>query len=301
MPSLRRREPMDALNRNYGDQQMTFITCKGLTFSYSPESRTVINGIDLEIEKGGYTAVLGHNGCGKSTLAKLMCGILLPTGGSVCVGGIDTADESRAYEVRRKCGMVFQNPDNQLVSSIVEDDIAFAPENLGLPRMEIRRRVDEALATVDMTEYAKHSANKLSGGQKQRVAIAGVLAMGPECIIFDEATSMLDPSGRQEIMAAMKRLNRDLGLTVITITHYMSEAVEADRIIVMDHGAIAADGTPREIFSKVERLKEISLAVPQVTELMYEMELDGFDMPRGILHAMEAADEIEKRAGGEKR
>ena len=280
---------------------MTFITCKGLTFSYSPESRTVINGIDLEIEKGGYTAVLGHNGCGKSTLAKLMCGILLPTGGSVCVGGIDTADESRAYEVRRKCGMVFQNPDNQLVSSIVEDDIAFAPENLGLPRMEIRRRVDEALATVDMTEYAKHSANKLSGGQKQRVAIAGVLAMGPECIIFDEATSMLDPSGRQEIMAAMKRLNRDLGLTVITITHYMSEAVEADRIIVMDHGAIAADGTPREIFSQVERLKEISLAVPQVTELMYEMELDGFDMPRGILHAMEAADEIEKRAGGEKR
>ena len=301
MPSLRRREPVDALNRNYGDQQMTFITCKGLTFSYSPESRTVINGIDLEIEKGGYTAVLGHNGCGKSTLAKLMCGILLPTGGSVCVGGIDTADESRAYEVRRKCGMVFQNPDNQLVSSIVEDDIAFAPENLGLPRMEIRRRVDEALATVDMTEYAKHSANKLSGGQKQRVAIAGVLAMGPECIIFDEATSMLDPSGRQEIMAAMKRLNRDLGLTVITITHYMSEAVEADRIIVMDHGAIAADGTPREIFSQVERLKEISLAVPQVTELMYEMELDGFDMPRGILHAMEAADEIEKRAGGEKR
>ncbi|MBP5155244.1 MAG: ATP-binding cassette domain-containing protein, partial [Clostridia bacterium] len=190
---------------------------------------------------------------------------------------------------------------NQLVSSIVEDDVAFAPENLGLPRSEIRRRVDEALATVDMTGYAKHSANKLSGGQKQRVAIAGVLAMGPECIIFDEATSMLDPSGRQEIMAAMKRLNRDMGLTVITITHYMSEAVEADRIIVMDHGAIAADGSPREIFSQVEKLKEISLSVPQVTELMYEMELDGFDMPRGILHAMEAADEIEKRAGGEKR
>ena len=280
---------------------MSFITCRGLTFSYSPESRVVINGIDLEIEKGSYTAVLGHNGCGKSTLAKLMCGILLPTGGSVCVGGIDTADAERAYEVRRKCGMVFQNPDNQLVASIVEDDVAFAPENLGLPRHEIRRRVDEALATVDMSGYAKHSANKLSGGQKQRVAIAGVLAMGPECIIFDEATAMLDPTGRREIIAAMKRLNREMGLTVITITHYMSEAVEADRIIVMDHGAVAADGSPREIFSQVEKLKGISLSVPQVTELMYEMELDGFAMPRGILHAMEAADEIEKRAGGGKK
>ncbi|MBR4799179.1 MAG: energy-coupling factor transporter ATPase [Clostridia bacterium] len=279
---------------------MSFITCRGLTFAYSPESGPVINGIDLEIEKGSYTAILGHNGCGKSTLAKLMCGILLPVGGSVCLDGIDTADEARSYEVRRRCGMVFQNPDNQLVASIVEDDVAFAPENLGLPRGEIRRRVDEALATVDMAEYAKHSANKLSGGQKQRVAIAGVLAMGPECIIFDEATSMLDPSGRQEIIAAMKRLNREMGLTVIAITHYMSEAVEADRIIVMDHGAIAADGTPREIFSQVEKLKEISLSVPQVTELMYEMEKDGFDMPRGILHAMEAADEIEKRAGGKK-
>ena len=279
---------------------MSFITCKGLTFSYSPDSRNVINGIDLDIEKGSYTAILGHNGCGKSTLAKLMCGILMPTSGSVCVGGTDTSDEDRLYEVRRRCGMVFQNPDNQLVASIVEDDIAFAPENLGLPRAEIRRRVDEALATVDMTEYAKHSANKLSGGQKQRVAIAGVLAMGPDCIIFDEATAMLDPTGRQEIIAAMKRLNREMGLTVIAITHYMSEAVEADRIIVMDRGTVAADGTPREIFSQVEKLKEISLSVPQVTELMYEMELDGFDMPRGILHAMEAADEIEKRAGGKK-
>ena len=277
---------------------MVFISAQGLEFAYSPESAPVIKGLDIEIEKGSYTAVLGHNGCGKSTLAKLLCGLLVPTGGSVFVDGIYTSNEERIFEVRRKCGMVFQNPDNQLVNSIVEDDVAFAPENLGVPRKEIRRRVDEALATVDMSEYAHHSANKLSGGQKQRVAIAGVLAMGPECMIFDEATAMLDPTGRREIIAAMKRLNREMGLTVIAITHYMSEAVEADRIIVMNGGKIAADGTPAEIFSQVEMLKEISLSVPQVTELLYELELDGLDMPRGILHTMEAADEIEKRAGG---
>ncbi len=272
---------------------MSFIEARGVRFGYSPDEPEVIKGIDLEVEKGSYVAVLGHNGCGKSTLAKLLCGILIPTDGEISVDGISTADESRSFDIRKKCGMVFQNPDNQIVASVVEEDIAFAPENLGLPREEIRRRVDEALATVDMAEYAKHATYKLSGGQKQRIAIAGILAMRPECIVFDEATAMLDPTGRKEIASAMKRLNRELGITVVTITHYMNEAVEADRIIVMNEGEIIADGTPEEIFTEVERLNSVSLSVPQVTELMYELEKDGFDFPRGVLHAMDAADVIE--------
>ncbi len=272
---------------------MSFIEARGVRFGYSPDEPEVIKGIDLEIEKGSYVAVLGHNGCGKSTLAKLLCGILIPTDGEISVDGISTADESRSFDIRKKCGMVFQNPDNQIVASVVEEDIAFAPENLGLPREEIRRRVDEALSTVDMTEYAKHATYKLSGGQKQRIAIAGILAMRPECIVFDEATAMLDPTGRKEIASAMKRLNRELGITVVTITHYMNEAVEADRIIVMNEGEIIADGTPEEIFTEVEKLSSVSLSVPQVTELMYELEKDGFGFPRGVLHAMDAADVIE--------
>ena len=272
---------------------MSFIEARGVRFGYSTDEPEVIKGIDLEIEKGSYVAVLGHNGCGKSTLAKLLCGILIPTDGEISVDGISTADESRSFDIRKKCGMVFQNPDNQIVASVVEEDIAFAPENLGLPREEIRRRVDEALSTVDMTEYAKHATYKLSGGQKQRIAIAGILAMRPECIVFDEATAMLDPTGRKEIASAMKRLNRELGITVVTITHYMNEAVEADRIIVMNEGKIIADGTPEEIFTEVEKLSSVSLSVPQVTELMYELEKDGFGFPRGVLHAMDAADVIE--------
>lgn len=272
---------------------MSFIEARGVRFGYSPDEPEVIKGIDLEIEKGSYVAVLGHNGCGKSTLAKLLCGILVPTSGEIFIDGIYTANESRSFDVRKKCGMVFQNPDNQIVASVVEEDIAFAPENLGLPRDEIRRRVDEALATVDMTEYAKHATYKLSGGQKQRIAIAGILAMRPECIIFDEATAMLDPTGRKEIASAMKRLNRELGITVVTITHYMNEAVEADRIIVMNEGEIIADGVPKEIFTEVEKLNSVSLSVPQVTELLYELERDGYSFPRGILHAMDAADVIE--------
>ena len=279
---------------------MSFIEVKGLGFSYASDEPNVLNQINLNIEKGSYTAILGHNGCGKSTLAKLLCGILLPTDGKVLVDGLDTADEEKTFEIRKKCGMVFQNPDNQLVASIVEEDIAFAPENLGVPREEIRRRVDKALATVDMTDYAKHATYKLSGGQKQRIAIAGVLAMTPECIIFDEATAMLDPTGRKEIVAAMKKLNREIGITVVTITHYMNEAVEADRIIVMNQGEIIADGTPTEIFSQVEKLQSVALAVPQVTELMYLLEQDGFVLPRGVLHAMDAADEIQKFLGGAK-
>ncbi len=277
---------------------MSFIEAKGLRFAYSPERPEVIKGVDVTIEKGSYVAVIGHNGCGKSTLAKLLCGILAPSGGKVTVDGIDTSDESKAYELRTKCGMVFQNPDNQLVASIVEEDVAFAPENLGLPREEIRKRVDESLKTVDMTEYLHHATYKLSGGQKQRVAIAGILAMNPECIVFDEATAMLDPTGRKEIAAAMKKLNAEMGMTVITITHYMNEAVEADKIIVMNEGKILAVGTPKEIFSQVELLKSVSLDVPQVTELLFELEKDGYALPRGILHAMDAADEIEKVFGG---
>lgn len=279
---------------------MSFIEARGVGFSYSPEEPGVLTGIDLKIEKGSYTAVLGHNGCGKSTLAKLLCGILLPTEGSVFVSGMNTSDEENAFEIRKKCGIVFQNPDNQIVASVVEEDIAFAPENLGLPREEIRRRVDEALETVDMSGYAQHATYKLSGGQKQRIAIAGVLAMGPDCIIFDEATAMLDPNGRKDIVSAMKRLNKEMGMTVITITHYMNEAVEADRIIVMNQGRIIADGTPKEIFAEVETLKSVSLAVPQVTELMFLLEQDGFGLPRGIIHAMEAADELEKFIGEQK-
>lgn len=279
---------------------MSFIEVNGLGFTYSSEEPNVLNQINLKIEKGSYTAILGHNGCGKSTLAKLLCGILLPTEGKVSVDGMDTSDEEKTFEIRKKCGMVFQNPDNQLVASVVEEDIAFAPENLGVPREEIRRRVDEALKTVDMTDYAKHATYKLSGGQKQRIAIAGMLAMGPECIIFDEATAMLDPTGRKEIVSAMKKLNREIGITVVTITHYMNEAVEADRIIVMNQGEIIADGTPTEIFSQVEKLQSVALSVPQVTELLYRLEKDGFDLPRGVLHAMDAADEIEKFLGGKK-
>lgn len=279
---------------------MSFIEANGVGFSYSPDESEVLNGIDLKIEKGSYTAILGHNGCGKSTLAKLLCGILLPTEGSVFVSGMDTSDEENAFEIRKKCGMVFQNPDNQLVASVVEEDIAFAPENLGLPREEIRRRVDEALKTVDMSGYAQHSTFKLSGGQKQRIAIAGVLAMGPDCIIFDEATAMLDPTGRKEIVSAMKRLNKEMGMTVVTITHYMNEAVEADRIIVMNQGKIIADGTPKEIFSQVETLRSVALAVPQVTELMFLLEQEGYCLPRGTIHAMEAADELEKFIGEQK-
>ena len=273
---------------------MSFIEARGLGFSYSPDEPRVLDNLDIKIEKGSYVAILGHDGCGKSTLAKLLCGILLPTEGIVKVDGMSTADENHSFDIRKKCGMVFQNPDNQLVASIVEEDIAFAPENLGLPREVIRERVDMALKTVDMTEYARHATYKLSGGQKQRIAIAGILAMNPECIVFDEATAMLDPIGRKEISAAMKRLNREMGITVITITHYMNEAIEADRVIVMNQGEIIGDGTPTEIFSEVEKLSSVSLTVPQVTELLYMLEQDGANLPRGVLHAMDAADVIEK-------
>lgn len=274
---------------------MSYIDIKGLVFSYDEEGQEkIFDNLSLSVEEGSYTAVLGRNGSGKSTLAKLICGVLQPNEGSITVGGLSTADEEELYELRRSCGMIFQNPDNQLVASVVEEDVAFAPENLGMEPALIRKTVDECLAAVDMTEYARHATYKLSGGQKQRVAIAGVLAMLPKCIIFDEATAMLDPLGRRDITARMKRLNKEKGMTVINITHYMNEAAEADRVIVLDKGKIIMDGTPREVFAHGDELRAVNLATPQITELCDELIKLGYNLPKGVLHTMEAADAIEK-------
>jgi len=279
---------------------MAFISAGGLSFRYKEDLPLVLDNITLNIEKGAYTAIIGRNGSGKSTLAKLLCGMLAPTGGFVEVAGMRTDDEAHEYDIRKKCGMVFQNPDNQIVASVVEEDVAFAPENLGVPSEEIRRRVDDVLAAVGMTEYAKHSTYKLSGGQKQRVAIAGILAMEPDCIVFDEATSMLDPAGRRDIISTMKKLNREKGMTVITITHHMNEAVEADRVIVLDNGVIAADGKPEDVFSQVEKVLAARLAVPQVTELLYRLGKAGFPCGPDVLHAMDAADRLAPLLAGRK-
>jgi len=285
---------------------MSFIKTENLSFRYRDNQPEVIKNISLEVEKGSYTAILGHNGSGKSTLAKLLCGILMPTKGMVEINRLRTDNQQDLLKIRENCGMVFQNPDNQIVASVVEEDVAFAPENLGVVPDRIRTIVDECLKTVDMEQYALHSTYRLSGGQKQRVAIAGVLAMDPDCIIFDEATAMLDPTGRRDIIAAMKKLNKEKDITVIAITHYMNEAIEADRIIVLNKGEIFLDGTPVEIFSEVEKLKSVALSVPQVTELLYMLQIEGHDFPNGILHTMEAAEVIEKKvlefgAGGKKQ
>ncbi len=281
-----------------------YIEIKDLSFAYRPHEgeteKILFDGFNLNVEKGSYTAILGHNGSGKSTLAKLLCGILQPTKGTVTVGGFSTANEEELLELRRRCGMIFQNPDNQLVASVVEEDVAFAPENLGVEPKRIREIVDECLATVDMTEYAKHATHKLSGGQKQRVAIAGVLAMMPECIVFDEATAMLDPLGRKDISATMRRLNKERGMTVINITHYMNEAAEADRIVVLEKGRVIMDGTPREVFSEGEKLRAVGLATPQITELCDGLSAAGVGLPSGILHTMDAADAIENYIKGTK-
>lgn len=231
--------------------------------------KQVLKGVSLDIPRGGFTAVLGHNGSGKSTIAKHMNAILLPCGGKVWVDGIDTCDEEKLFDIRRRVGMVFQNPDNQIVATIVEEDVAFALENMGVPPDEMRERVDDALKSVGMYEYREHSPHQLSGGQKQRVAIAGIIAMRPECIVLDEPTAMLDPKGRKEVLKTIRKLNADFGITIILITHYMEEAALADRIVVMDNGEIIMDGVPREVFSNVELMKKVGLDVPQVTELMY--------------------------------
>lgn len=265
------------------------IKTEKLTFKYSPEQEAnVLDDISLNIADGEFVAVLGHNGSGKSTLAKHLNAILLPSGGKVWVDGVDTSDEKHLYDIRREVGMVFQNPDNQLVATIVEEDVAFAPENLSVPSPEIRKLVDWALETVGMSEYKRHAPHLLSGGQKQRVAIAGVLAMKPSCIVLDEPTAMLDPIGRREVISTLKKLNRDKGITIVLITHNMDEAVSADRVVVMSGGKIAADGTPRQVFSDVEGIKSLGLDVPQVTELMHELRAEGVDVPPGILTIDEA-------------
>lgn len=255
---------------------MNFISMQNVVFSYSGDDDTkfvknAVNDVSLEIQKGEFLALLGHNGCGKSTIAKHLNAMLLPDSGKVYVDGDDTSDEEKTYDIRKKVGLVLQNPDNQLVASIVEEDVAFGPENLGVDPKEIRERVDNALKTVDMYEYRKHAPFKLSGGQKQRIAIAGILAMQPDCIVLDEPTAMLDPNGRKEVLSTLLKLNKEKQMTVVLITHYMDEAVLADRVIVMDDGNILTQGTPRQVFSQVELLKKHRLDVPQATELAYKL------------------------------
>lgn len=262
-----------------------FIKIENLCYSYDEDDGRnipVLKNISLEIKKGEYLAVLGHNGSGKSTLAKLLNMILSPTSGRITVDGLDITapdlSEDEIFALRKKVGMVFQNPDNQLVATIVEEDVAFGPENLGLPQEEIRRRVDEALEIVGMSEYSRHEPHRLSGGQKQRIAIAGIIAMSPECIIFDESTSMLDPIGRKDVLKTMEKLNREKGITVITITHYMNEAAKADRVVVLDDGNILMDGTPADIFSHPEKLRKAGLDVPQCSALIEELRNMGIDI-----------------------
>ena len=263
------------------------IKIDNVTYEYSSigedSQLMAVKDVSISVKKGEYLVILGHNGSGKSTLAKLMNGLLLPTKGNVYVNNMNTKDESKIWNIRETAGMVFQNPDNQIVATIVEEDVAFGPENQGVSPLEIRKRVDEALRIVEMTEYKKHAPHLLSGGQKQRVAIAGILAMEPECIILDEPTAMLDPTGRTEIMSTIKKLNKEEKKTIVHITHFMDEAVEADRILVMERGEIVMEGTPRHIFRQVEKVKNLGLDVPQVTELAYELRKEGINIPIDIL------------------
>lgn len=265
---------------------MSMLTAQDVRFQYEyPDEPPVVvlSGIDLTVEKGSFVALLGHNGSGKSTLAKHFNALLLPTGGTVLVEDINTADEERMYDIRRKVGMVLQNPDNQLVSTIVEEDVAFGPENLGVEPQEIRRRVDDALKMVGMYDYRRHTPHKLSGGQKQRVAIAGVLAMQPDCLVLDEPTAMLDPQGRREVLETLHRLNKEQGMTIVLITHYMEEAVQAERVVVMDGGHILMDGTPAAVFARVDALKAAELDVPQPTELCDSLRRAGVPLPSDVL------------------
>ena len=285
------------------------IETKNLSFIYREEDmesgeikeEKVLKDINIEIEKGSFTAVLGHNGSGKSTLAKHFNAILLPSGGKVYVKGMDTADENNIFNIRQSAGMVFKNPDNQMVAALVEDEVAFAPENLGVEPKEIRRRVDECLEIVNMTKYAQSSPSKLSGGQKQRVAIASVLAMNPEILILDEPTAMLDPKGRSEVIKTIKMLNEEKDITVVLITHYMDEAAQAVRTVVIDDGEIVLDGTPKEVFKNVEKLKSLGLDVPQVTELAYELRKMGIEISDDVLTVDECFDEIIRILGETKR
>ena len=264
---------------------------QSLTFSYPAEEapKEVLNGVDLEIAEGSFVAILGHNGSGKSTLAKHLNAILLPSGGKVWVDGLDTCDEQKLLDIRRTVGMVFQNPDNQIVANVVEEDCAFGPENLGVPPLEIRERVDEALKAVGMYHLRDHAPHLLSGGQKQRIAIAGVLAMKPRCVVLDEPTAMLDPIGRREVLETVKTLNRESGVTVVLITHHMDEAAQADRLIVMSGGKVVSDGAPKEVFRQVEELKAVGLTVPETVSLLYELRREGVDLPLDALTVEECA------------
>ena len=278
------------------------IETKDLTYTYpAPEGETnppALRGVSVTIEKGSFTVVLGHNGSGKSTFAKHLNAVLLPCGGAVYVEGMDTRDERMLLEIRRRTGMVFQNPDNQIVANVVEEDVAFGPENLGVPTAEIRRRVDDALAAVGMEQFARHAPHLLSGGQKQRIAIAGILAMEPECIVLDEATAMLDPAGRREVIDTVRRLNRERGITVVLITHHMAEAESADRVIVMNDGQVAMDGAPHEVFAQVEKLHQLGLAAPDTVELLHLLREAGMDVPLTGLTVDECADTICRAFGG---
>ena len=277
---------------------MEMIKTQDLAFTY-PGTEDQVNtralrGVDVTIERGSFVVILGHNGSGKSTLAKTFNAVLLPSGGKVYVEGMDTMDESLLLEIRRRVGMVFQNPDNQIVANVVEEDVAFAPENLGVPSAEIRKRVDDALEAVGMTQFVKHAPHLLSGGQKQRIAIAGVLAMKPECIVLDEATAMLDPIGRREVLAAVEKLKREQGITVVLITHHMNEAEHADRVIVMNDGLVVMDGKPREVFTRKKELEDIGLAVPDTVSLLFSLREAGMDVPVDAITVEECADAIAK-------
>ena len=275
----------------------TFIKFDNVSFAYDSEEEQpirAVNDFSLAVPEGQFMAILGHNGCGKSTVAKLVNGILVPTKGKVTVAGMDTADEDKTVDIRRNVGMVFQNPDNQIVATIVEDDVAFGPENLGVEPSEIRKAVDAALKAVGMYEFRKREPHRLSGGQKQRVAIAGVIAMNTKCIVMDEPTAMLDPQGRKEVIDTVMKLNKEFGITVILITHFMDEAVKADRVVVMDDGCIALDSTPKQVFKNVEKIKALGLDVPQATELVYRLRKRGMKLPDDILDENDCAEAVLK-------
>lgn len=280
----------------------SFIEANRISFSYPSYDGVipplVLDGVSVSIEEGEFVAVLGHNGSGKSTLAKHFNAILVPTEGNVSVDGISTANEEKLFEIRQEVGMVFQNPDNQIVATIIEEDVAFALENLGVPPEEIRKRVDDALKKVDMYDYRLHAPNQLSGGQKQRIAIAGIIAMRPKCIVLDEPTAMLDPKGRREVMDTIKQLNREMGITVVIITHYMDEAAMCDRVVVVDDGKVLIDSTPKKVFEKVDLIKSRGLDVPQVTELCHELRKAGFNVPKCVLTENECVDVLEELLKG---
>ncbi|MGN0794416.1 MAG: energy-coupling factor transporter ATPase [Aristaeellaceae bacterium] len=270
----------------------TIISVKDVSFTYEEATEPALTGVNLDVRKGEFLAVLGHNGSGKSTLAKLLNALYLPTEGKVTVCGYDTTDDSHLWDIRQQAGMIFQNPDNQIVATVVREDVAFGLENLAVPHDEMVRRIDEALAAVRMTDFAESAPHMLSGGQKQRVAIAGILAMQPSVIIADEATAMLDPSGRHEVLSTIRRLNRDKGITVVWITHYMEEAAQADRVVVMNHGQAALTGHPREVFEQVEKLREMHLDVPHMTDLAQDLRRDGMPLAAGILTVDEMTEEV---------